>query len=853
MPRDNNQLGNRRQQQQQRQRQQAAARRRAALHADRLPPAVQTILGNGVARDATGVDYGDSKTVRWTLVNDTVANRRHALWSSLGNNDANIDAMLADLRQERGGAAPTTLRLTIQPGANDSFAAIARVVAGIEQHNQAAAANQKIEIASDDAIVRALRDGWITADNLNNLANALGVGPTRDAIADALDTVHPSRIQTMVENLAGGNPQPLGGGTVMVMGDAARAWGRIQLAADNLLTPENDQDTSLDPPAGAFAIARDAAWLRDQVHTLLRDLNPANATTLNGILEDVAQYARGLRGPLLRRLGSNYTDSVGVRTVLERLPLDRTGLPTRMDLLRGADVLGQLRGVDTSISLQTLARQGSELVGQTIAVPDRTTADYQRILAALRQAHTAAQGSLDEGGLFELADILDTARREGQNARIVTLDWDTMRMLEGINPQTDPIDTNAAPTTVDLNFAGVGVELRKIPTPVNDFPPSTQVGDLARSLGRNQNLGFGQAVRITKPDGSLVDGYLYGYTSEGLGRVLLRDQGGGAPDTLYTLDASETLAVTNDFASLTEADVRPLAAQDWQSRTVAFADLDNGPRPADPVLRMIYDTRAAMRALKTRPVADSTLTADQFTDVIKGANFKSWIVGGATRDILRGLNPADIDFASTMPAIDSFNAIVEQGLARKNADPNNPNDLAIRRNVPFGTVQVEADIETGLDIISTHDGHDASLRLDLDALARDFTINAVYYDIDGDALVDPTGTGLADLASSTLRFVAGTADEVLGAEPVMVARWMRMISKGFNPADAADVGVALKWLVEHSQTADPRVLKRFVDRMKTSKVDAIKLAEQIFGNLPPTDAIPNPRQAARDAIERIFG
>jgi hypothetical protein len=88
------------------------------------------------------------------------------------------------------------------------------------------------------------------------------------------------------------------------------------------------------------------------------------------------------------------------------------------------------------------------------------------------------------------------------------------------------------------------------------------------------------------------------------------------------------------------------------------------------------------------------------------------------------------------------------------------------------------------DLRDMHDyPHGGSLCIDMDAYARDFTINAIYYDPAQDQIIDPTGRGLRDLADRRLRFVL---DPTVALDPVLAARWIKFFAKGFMPASASD-------------------------------------------------------------------
>ncbi|NVB43323.1 hypothetical protein G6O69_36195 [Pseudenhygromyxa sp. WMMC2535] len=888
MPPNNNPLGNRRRQQNRRNQAQAqdvaSPRRAANLRAGQLPNDMFRFIRrgfDGLAGDAPrprvleprSVEYGDSTVYHWRLDSDPATLRR-ALWTSTGDNDADIDASLQDLITARGGAQPTTLRLSLEPTLDDSPAKIQRVVQAIAEHNQNAPDGQKIELETNSGYVRALRDGWANADSLTMLDRDLGRASADALITNAIATEHPSRIGAMIENLATAAVMgALPDNNSVLIGDSLRVWSRIDRALGSMLTPPlGEAPDSRDPPQASFP-GRDAAWLRARVRDLLPGTAERGLLAVRQLIEDVANYERGLREPLLRRFNDNYRDPQAVAEQFANLPLDTAHLPGGSTLRQAIYVLAQLGDSTPAVAVQTMAQSGPELVNSRLRVPDRADPQYQAILTELDRRHTTARGELESIELEELADILFEARRTGQTPRLITSDSHVLRTLRGLNPGDVPIADSADPQVRQIQIAGVPLELREIPSPTSDYPFTTQVGDLAAELATtNRPLEFGQALKIAKPDGTLEDAYLFGYGPTGLARVLLREPDGAPPTRLYNVAENETISAAEDFPDLANYQDDTSITVNWNSQEHRLADIEAGPRPADGTPeRLIYDNIANLRGLKLRQVAGSTKTAEQFTDTISDKNFRSWIVGGATRDILQGLNPADIDFATTMPAIDSYTAIVNAGLARKKPRQNDPEDLAIRRNVPFGTVQVEADVETGLDIISTHDGHDSSLLLDLDALARDFTINAVYYDFDAEVVVDPTGQGLDDLANRRLNFVYGTAQDVLSSEPVMIARWMRMIGKGYNPGDPNDRKTALEWLVKHARPQaqggmENPVRQRFVDRMKNPKLEAEALARQVFGNLQAGDldqgfsaadmqaiaGTDNPADAAVWAIRQIF-
>jgi len=136
--------------------------------------------------------------------------------------------------------------------------------------------------------------------------------------------------------------------------------------------------------------------------------------------------------------------------------------------------------------------------------------------------------------------------------------------------------------------------------------------------------------------------------------------------------------------------------------------------------------------------------------VLGAAGHRTWLVGGAVRDLALALEPQDADLASAARP-----EVIEALF---------PSTYAVGR--VFGTVVVHCE---GLDVQVTtfradEDYEDArrpsrvrfATSLEEDAQRRDFTCNALYLDPLNDELADPTG-GLADLEARSLRCVGEPA------------------------------------------------------------------------------------------------
>jgi poly(A) polymerase len=165
--------------------------------------------------------------------------------------------------------------------------------------------------------------------------------------------------------------------------------------------------------------------------------------------------------------------------------------------------------------------------------------------------------------------------------------------------------------------------------------------------------------------------------------------------------------------------------------------------------------------------------AAKVCSVLREAGFSAYVVGGAVRDLLLGIEPKDFDVAT-------------------DARPEQVKPL-FRRAIIIGrrfrlvhvmlgpeTVEVStfrsADAET-----SEKDEHGRVLRDNVfgtqeeDARRRDFTVNALYYDPATEEVVDFHG-GLADLKKRVMRII-GDPETRFREDPIRMLRAVRLGAK----------------------------------------------------------------------------
>lgn len=160
------------------------------------------------------------------------------------------------------------------------------------------------------------------------------------------------------------------------------------------------------------------------------------------------------------------------------------------------------------------------------------------------------------------------------------------------------------------------------------------------------------------------------------------------------------------------------------------------------------------------------------------AGFEAYLVGGSVRDLLLGREPKDFDVAT-----DATPEEVKE-LFR--------NSRLIGRRFRLVHVRFGREIVEVATFRAHHgqggDGETLEGRiirdnvygtLDEDALRRDFTVNALYYNIRDFSVVDYT-TGMEDLQQGMLRFI-GDAETRLREDPVRMLRVVRFAAKlGFR-------------------------------------------------------------------------
>ena len=176
-------------------------------------------------------------------------------------------------------------------------------------------------------------------------------------------------------------------------------------------------------------------------------------------------------------------------------------------------------------------------------------------------------------------------------------------------------------------------------------------------------------------------------------------------------------------------------------------------------------------------VLDEKPFLKELSNLYSKNGFQIYLVGGAVRDGILDIETKDFDFTTNASSEDSI----------KMLNKNKYKTTEIGR--AFGTI--ETTVEDYSIHITTYreDKYNKGSRkpeiktsgeLETDLSRRDFTVNAIAYDINNNEIIDPYG-GLKDLSEGLIR-TPDTADISFSDDPLRMLRACRFVSThGFTP------------------------------------------------------------------------
>ena len=218
---------------------------------------------------------------------------------------------------------------------------------------------------------------------------------------------------------------------------------------------------------------------------------------------------------------------------------------------------------------------------------------------------------------------------------------------------------------------------------------------------------------------------------------------------------------------------------------------------------------------------------------LKEANYVAYLVGGGVRDLLLGRRPKDFDIGTSAHPYQVKRLfrncwIIGRRfrLAHVKFGQKVIEVATFRRHLPTAA---EAEAEAAADLadgVAGMSAQDLLIRRDNtfgtpeeDAFRRDFTINALFYDIATFSIIDYVG-GLRDLREGVVRAI-GDPDERFAEDPVRMLRAVAFAERlGFVLDPPVEQAIA-RHRGEIARSAPPRLLEEYYKVLRTGASGAV--------------------------------
>jgi poly(A) polymerase len=219
---------------------------------------------------------------------------------------------------------------------------------------------------------------------------------------------------------------------------------------------------------------------------------------------------------------------------------------------------------------------------------------------------------------------------------------------------------------------------------------------------------------------------------------------------------------------------------DSQDGPAPYREDENRREPARDDLDDHHDGHIQPRIIRREDHSISRKDIDRDTlrvlYALKDAGYESYLVGGAVRDLLIGRKPKDFDVATSARPRDL------RRLFRNSREVGRRFRLVHvffgPKNVEVATLRSAVEPSEGNNDLYVDDDNQWG-DLESDAFRRDFTVNALFYDIRDFAVIDYTG-GVADIERKLMRCI-GDPQVRFREDPVRMLRAIKFAARfGFT-------------------------------------------------------------------------
>lgn len=210
-----------------------------------------------------------------------------------------------------------------------------------------------------------------------------------------------------------------------------------------------------------------------------------------------------------------------------------------------------------------------------------------------------------------------------------------------------------------------------------------------------------------------------------------------------------------------------------------------------------------------------------FARIFNDNNFKCYLVGGAVRDMIMGIKAHDYDIATDAKPEDVmriFRKVIPTGIAHGTVTVH-----IFGMELETTTFRTESDYSDGRHPDKIH----FAATIEEDLSRRDFTMNAIAYDILNKKIVDPF-EGQKDIKNKTIRTVGNALERFTedGLRPVRALRFASQL--GFLIEEETFKSISIPAVLEKTRSISPeRFRDEFCKILSTNKPSVgLKLLEQ---------------------------
>lgn len=210
-----------------------------------------------------------------------------------------------------------------------------------------------------------------------------------------------------------------------------------------------------------------------------------------------------------------------------------------------------------------------------------------------------------------------------------------------------------------------------------------------------------------------------------------------------------------------------------------------------------------------------------FARIFNDNNFKCYLVGGAVRDMIMGIKAHDYDIATDAKPEDVmriFRKVIPTGIAHGTVTVH-----IFGMELETTTFRTESDYSDGRH----PDKIEFAATIEEDLSRRDFTMNAIAYDILNKKIVDPF-EGQKDIKNKTIRTVGNALERFTedGLRPVRALRFASQL--GFLIEEETFKSISIPSVLEKTRSISPeRFRDEFCKILSTNKPSVgLKLLEQ---------------------------